>query len=160
MAAAAVPLATAEQTRSQQFFRDRLLADGSVSPAIKELLRSGGFVDPAIVFQDLTGDGKDDAVVRVNTGGAQGSVAVYVLSTDTRTRSSDLVPVFRSEKLIRASTRVTKAGEVSYRYARFRPGDELCCPTEIGVATLGWDSERKRFTVVDRRRQPGPAPKG
>lgn len=158
-AAAIVPLATAEQNRSQQFFRDQLLADESVSPAVKELLRSGGFVDARIKFAELTGDGKDDALVRVQSGGAMGAVAVYVFSTDTRGGSSELVPVFRSEKLVRASSRVS-SGRASYSYARYKAGDELCCPSEVGVATLGWDAKRKRFTVVERERRPGPAAAG
>jgi hypothetical protein len=157
-AAAAVPLATAEQTRSQEFFKQRLLAEESVSPAVKELLRSGGFVDKSIKFSDLTGDDKDDAVVRVHSGGAPGVVAVYVFSTDTKAKGSELVPVFRSEKLLRASTNVTKDGVVSYRYSRYGPGNELCCPRAIGVATLGWDADAKRFKVVNRVTLPGPTP--
>ena len=156
-AAVAVPLATAEQTRSQQFFRDKLLADAEVSPAIKQLLRGGGFVDKSIRFVDLTGDGKDDAIIRVHSGGAPGVVAVYVFSTDTGEDGSELEPVFASEKLLRASTHV-KDGVASYRYARFGPGDELCCPRAIGVATLGWEGKRHRFTVSKRTTIPGPTP--
>ena len=78
------------------------------------------------MFRDLTGDKRDDAVVRVHSGGAAGVVAVYVFSTANR-KSGKLRAVFRSESLMRASTRVLK-GVASYRTARYDPGDELCCP--------------------------------
>jgi hypothetical protein len=157
-AAVAVPLATAEPTRSQQFFRDRLLASENVADHVKDLLRSGGFVEEGIVFRELTGDGKDDAVLRVHSGGAPGIVAVYVLSTDTKPAGSELEPVFSSERLVRASTAVSVDGVVSYRYARYRLGNELCCPHEVGEATLRWDDAGKRFRVASRKIQPGPAP--
>ena len=129
------------RTQTQQFFEQRLLADKQTSKAIKELLRSGGgFVDTGVVFRDLTGDKRDDAVVRVNSGGAAGVVAVYVFSTANR-KDGKLRAIFRSQSLMRASTRVLK-GVVSYRTSRYEPGDELCCPARITQSTL--ELERRR----------------
>ena len=151
--AAAAPLASAEPTRSQEFFRERLLDDPRTSAAIEDLLRDGGFVDRRIVFEDLTGDDKPDAVVRVQSGGAAGIVAVYVFSTDG---ADELRAIFRSQSLTRASTRV-RAGRLSYRYARFAPGDELCCPSRVEESRLRW-RERKQRLVVARRVQVHPPP--
>jgi len=142
----AVPFAGAQQSRSQQFFTERLLEDRRTSSAIKDLLRSGGFVDEKIVFKDLTGDRKADAVVRVQSGGAAGIVAVYVFST---AGADELRAVFRSQSLERATTRV-RDGKVSYRYARYSPGDELCCPSRIEESRLRWRAEQKRFVVAER----------
>ena len=97
--------ATAAPTRSQTFFKERLLADDDVSRTIKKLLRTGGgVVDRSIVFRDLTRDGRDDAVVRVHTGGADGVVAVYVFTTDIRNADGELHVVYRAQRLRRAST--------------------------------------------------------
>lgn len=153
----AAPLASAEPTQSQQFFRERLLEDGRTSSAIKDLLREGGggFVDRRVVFEDLTGDDKADAVVRVQSGGAAGIVAVYVFST---AGADELRAVFRSQSLTRASTRV-RDGRVSYRYARFAPGDELCCPSRIDESRLRWRPRQERFVVVKRVQvEPAPEP--
>ena len=74
------------------------------------MLRSGrGFVEPHPVFDDVTGDGKADALVRVMTGGAASAVAVYVLSTDG-TKSSDLRVVMRNQRLYRATLKVNSQG--------------------------------------------------
>jgi hypothetical protein len=142
----AVPAATAEQTSSQRFFTERLLADGRTTAEIKDLLRGGGFVDKRIKFADLTGDDRDDAVVRVHSDGAAGIVAVYVFST---AGADELRAVFRSQELTRASTRV-RDGKVSYRYARYEPADELCCPSRIDESRLQWKAKQKRFVVRER----------
>ena len=123
------------------FFEQRLLADGLTSEPIKTLLRSGGgFVDRGVVFRDLTGDKRDDAVVRVHSGGAAGVVAVYVFSTANR-KGGKLQAMFRSQNLMRASTRVLK-GVLSYRTSRYEPGDELCCPARHHAVDAGLERRR------------------
>ena len=141
--------AAAQKDQSQRFFEERLLADRKTSPEIKALLRSGaGFVDRGVVFRDLTGDKRDDAVVRVDSGGVAGAVAVYVFSTANR-KGGRLRVVFRSQRLMRVSTRVRR-GVLSYQSARYEPGDELCCPSRITQSTLGWNARRRRLRVVER----------
>jgi hypothetical protein len=141
--------AMAEKTASQRFFEERLLADRLTSDAIQELLQSGGgSVDRGVVFRDLTGDKRDDAVVRVHSGGAAGVVAVYVFSTANR-KGGKLKAIFRSENLMRASTRVLK-GVLSYRTSRYDPGDELCCPARITQSTLAWNRRERRLRVRER----------
>jgi hypothetical protein len=141
--------ASAQKTQIQTFFESRLLADGLTSEPVKELLRSGdGFVDRGVVFRDLTGDKRDDAVVRVHSGGAAGVVAVYVFSTANR-KGGRLRAIFRSQRLMRASTRVLK-GVASYRTSRYDPGDELCCPARITQSTLEWNADERRMRVAER----------
>ncbi len=149
LAALSAPAPASAQDMTQRFFEERLLQDRQTSSAIKTLLRTNaGFVDKAVVFRDLTGDKRDDAVVRVHSGGAAGVVAVYVFSTANR-RGGQLRVVFRSQSLMRASTRVLK-GVVSYRTSRYEPGDELCCPARITQSTLGWVRSERRFRVRER----------
>jgi hypothetical protein len=141
--------ASAEKTQTQGFFEQRLLADGLTSKPIKELLRTGGgFVDRGVVFRDLTGDKRDDALVRVHSGGVAGVVAVYVFSTANR-KGGKLRAIFRSQHLMRASTRVLK-GVASYRTSRYDPGDELCCPARITQSTLEWNADERRMRVKER----------
>lgn len=143
------PGAAGSKDATQQFFEARLLADKQTSSAVKKLLQSGGgFVDKAVVFRDVTGDDRDDAIVRVHSGGVNGVVAVYVFSTANR-KGGKLRAIFRTQSLMRASTRVLKS-EVSYRTARYAPGDELCCPSRLTQSTLAWDREERRMRVVER----------
>jgi len=141
--------ASAQKTQTQTFFEQRLLADGLTSKPIKTLLQSGGgFVDRGVVFRDLTGDKRDEAVVRVHSGGAAGVVAVYVFSTANR-KGGKLRAIFRSQSLMRASTRVLK-GVVSYRTSRYDPGDEQCCPARLTQSTLAWNADERRMRVSER----------
>jgi hypothetical protein len=103
-----------------------------------------------VAFKDLTGDGRADAVVRVQSGGAAGAVALYVFSTDTGRRRSGLAVVFRSQDLLRAQTRI-RDGVLRHRSARPQPGDELCCPAAVAETRLRWRERRHRFRVVERR---------
>jgi hypothetical protein len=155
LAAAALGLlaapAGAEQTATQRFFAERLLQDDGTSREIRDLLRTGrGFVDRRVTFRDLTGDDKRDAVVRVQSGGAAGVVALYVLSTDTGRRGSGLKVVFRSQELLQAETRI-RDGVLRYRSSRPQPGDELCCPSRLAETRLRWRERRHKLTVAERR---------
>src|SRR5256885_16342082 len=69
--------AVAQETPAQspqELFRDVLLKDADTTSGVKRLLRTNaGFVSPTPLFADLTGDGKSDAVVTVENGGAAGA---------------------------------------------------------------------------------------
>lgn len=158
--ALAAPAAGAAQSPTQRFFSERLLADKGTSQEIKDLLRTRqGFVDQAVTFRDLTGDERQDAVVRVQSGGADGAIALYVFSTDTGVKNSGLKVVFRSQELRRAQTRV-RDGVLRYRSARPQPGDEVCCPTAVSETRLRWRERLHKFTVAERREIPPADPWG
>ena len=151
LAVAVAAPAAAAQTATQRFFSERLQADKGTSKEIKDLLRtSQAFVDRSVRFRDLTGDKREDAVVRVQSGGADGAIALYVFSTDTGKKDSDLKVVFRSQDLRRAQTRV-RDGVLRYRSARPQPGDEVCCPTAVSETRLRWRERLHTFAVAERR---------
>jgi hypothetical protein len=149
--ALAAPAASAAQSPTQRFFSEHLQADKGTSKEIKDLLRtSQAFVDRTVTFRDLTGDKRQDAVVRVQSGGADGAIALYVFSTDTGEKDSGLRVVFRSQELRRAQTRI-RDGVLRYRSARPQPGDEVCCPTAVSETRLRWRERLHTFTVAERR---------
>jgi hypothetical protein len=151
LAAAAPTPALGALTTTQRFFSQRLQADKATSREIKHLLLTRqAFVDRTVTFEDLTGDDRAEAIVRVQSGGADGAVALYVFSTDTAKKADGLQAVFRSEELRRAQTRI-RDGVLRYRSARPQPGDELCCPTAVAETRLRWRERLHRFTVVERR---------
>ena len=143
--------AQAQQSTTQRFFTERLLAHEDTSREIRDLLQSrAGFVARDVAFRDLTGDEKADAVVRVDSGGAAGVVAVDDFSTDTGRRRGPLEVVFGSQELLQAETRI-RDGVLRYRSARPQPGDEVCCPSRLAESRLRWRERRHRFDVVERR---------
>jgi hypothetical protein len=144
----AAPALGDDSASPQALFKKQLLADAKTSKDVKSMLRSGrGFVEPHPVFADVTGDGKSDALVRVMTGGAAGSVAVYVLSTDGTT-GSDLQVVMRNQRLYRATVRVNDAHNLIVRVPVYAAGDAMCCPSRARDRTYAWDAKAKQLRRV------------
>lgn len=147
----------AAPTKSQTLFRKTLLADAKTTNAVKRLLTDGGgFVARDIAFSDLTGDGRLDAVVLVETGGAAGAVALYLFSTHGMAADSALRVVYRSQRLYRASGEVSGSA-FNVRTPRYAAGDDVCCPAKILERTYSWSDAAK--TLLRRgapRVLPGP----
>lgn len=135
----------AAPTKSQVLFRKTLLADAKTTNAVKRLLTDGGgFVAPEIEFSDLTGDGRLDAVVLVETGSVAGAVALYLFSTHGRSANSDLRVVYRSQRLYHASAQVADA-RLIVQVPRFAAGDDVCCPAKVLERTYSWSDSAKRL---------------
>jgi hypothetical protein len=148
---------SADQSKSQALFAKTLLDDPKTTSTVKKLLTDGGgFVAPDIVFADVTGDGRSDALVLVENGGASGAVAFYVFSTDGESADSPLRAVFRSQRLYRAT--VEPAGTtVKLRTPKYAKGDELCCPAKITQKEYTWSASAKTLRLQDTIEFDGPA---
>jgi hypothetical protein len=145
------PLARAEQTPSQKVFTQKLLDDAKTSAGVKRMLKGKtAIVDPRSGFVDVTGDGRQDALIVVSTGGAAGAVALYVFSThgrDTTGGDEDqaaLKVVFRLQSLFGASLRIngTTLSVLEPRYAK---GDDLCCPDQLRERDYAFDAKALTF---------------
>jgi hypothetical protein len=149
-ATAAGPLAHAAPTPSQTVFTQKLLDDGKTSAGVKRLLKTkAAIVDPRSGFVDVTGDGRQDALILVSTGGAAGAVALYVFSThgqDTGTSDdqTSLKVVFRLQSLYGASLRISGT-TVSVLEPRYAKGDDLCCPEKLRERDYAFDAKALTF---------------
>jgi hypothetical protein len=147
------PESRAEPSQSQRLFRAALLADERTSSAIRRLLADRrGIVAPQIAFTDLTGDGRSDAVVRVDTGGAAGTVAVYVFSTDGAP-GDELRAVYRSQQLHRGVIRAGR-GALVVRTPEWEPGDDVCCPSMQRERTYTWSRAAMAMRLRGSREVP------
>jgi len=147
---------SAAPTKSQAFFKKTLLADAKTTADVKGLLsEDGGFVAPDTSFEDLTGDGRSEAIVLVDSGGVGGAVALFVFSTDGEAEDSDLRVVYRSQRLYRATTEIANA-ELILRTPRFAEGDDVCCPAKIVKRTYAWSAGSKTLRQRTSQELPGP----
>jgi hypothetical protein len=129
----------------QQLFRKVLLADPKLASGVKRLLNTNaGFVSPAPVFADLTGDNKSDAVVTVENGGVAGAVAAYVLTAEGSS-SGDLHVAFRSQSLYQGRVR-TSGPTLTVAAPLWSRGDDVCCPRKALERDYEWDAAKKAFT--------------
>ena len=136
----------AKPTESQTFFREALLKESRTTAAIKSRLRKGAvYVSSQLTFVDLTGDGKDDAIVLIETAGAAGAIAAYVFSTDgTPGADAPLRMVFRSQSLYRAQAR-PRDGALLIDTPVYKRGDDLCCPDKMQRREYTWSASAKAF---------------
>ena len=147
---------SAAPTKSQAFFKKTLLADANTTADVKALLsEDGGFVAPDSSFEDLTGDGRSEAIVLVDSGGVGGAVALFVFSTDGEAEDSDLRVVYRSQRLYRATTEIANA-ELILRTPRFAEGDDVCCPAKIVERTYAWSAGSRTLRQRTSQELPGP----
>jgi hypothetical protein len=142
----AVPAALGQQGNEtpQALFRDVLLKDTSTASGVKRLLNTNaGYVSPASVFADLTGDGKTDAVITVENGGAAGAVAAYVLTAEGSS-SGALRVAFRSQELYEGQVRVS-GGTLTVVNPIYARGDDVCCTRQATERDYAWDATAKAF---------------
>ncbi|MCW3003991.1 MAG: hypothetical protein JWQ20_3289 [Conexibacter sp.] len=152
LAAVALPAAAAQAdpTASQKVFTQKLLDDPATSAGVKRLLTTkAAIVDPRSGFVDVTGDGRQDALVLVSSTGAAGAVALYVFSThgqkaDTSNDQTSLAVVFRLQSLVRATLRIS-ATTLSILEPRYAKGDDLCCPQKLRERDYAFDAKKLTF---------------
>jgi hypothetical protein len=135
---------TATTGTPQALFTHQIETDSATAPDVRAALRAKrAFVDPDITFADITGDQRQDAVVRVDSGGAGGAIAVYVFSADAATK---LRAVYRNQHVFRAMIAVSGT-TLLISTPRWSAGDELCCPSTLLQRTLTWSARAKHLVV-------------
>jgi hypothetical protein len=152
-AAAAAPAGaqTATTEGAQDLFTRMIREDPATSRTVRAALEKGAaFVAPDVGFADLTGDGKQDAIAVVETGGAAGAVALYVFSIDGA-KDGKLRAIYRSQKLYRVLIR-TDAATLLVRTPVYQPGDDVCCPPQMLERTLTWSKSAQRLVLRSTRR--------
>jgi hypothetical protein len=146
VAASAGPAAaqTATTGTPQALFTRLITDDPGAAKEIRDALRSRRvFVDADVSFAELTGDGRQDAIARVDSGGAGGTIAVFVFSADG---AQKLRPVYRSQRLYRALVS-TDGATLVVRTPRYGAADDLCCPPAFVQRSLTWSAGAQRLLV-------------
>jgi hypothetical protein len=94
---------------------------------------SGGEVTRERVrLVDLTGDGVEEAVVPVESGGTMGDIGVAIYRLDAGTPSLALFRRLAGRVEVRGTEVVISEGVPA-------PTDPACCPSRVRETTLGWN---------------------
>jgi hypothetical protein len=150
-ATAPEPAATATQpapaaTPTQGASSDIRQEDLTQQPGLSDFLATGGGeVQPvAIIYADLTGDGAEDAVVPVSSGGEGGNIAVFVYGFVDGT----LIELLKAEPEETSIEADVENGQLVTTEGIYADGDALCCPSTIRHTSYTWDGTA---LVVDDR---------
>jgi hypothetical protein len=151
-AANATSTAPASATGVQDIRQEDLTQQPDLQQFIQD---SGGFVEKArIMYADLTGDGVDEAVVPVESGGEGGDIAVFVYAYTSGGLGVLLKGLPEDQRLTAAVT----AGALTISDPVFADGDPLCCPSQLKVKTYGWDGSK--LSIESEALQQQSSPKG
>jgi hypothetical protein len=120
--------------------------DFSQVPAVQGLMaESGGSLLPEdIIFADLTGDGVDEAVVPISSGGSGGDIAYAVFGY----RGGDLKELLVVKPEAGRVTVSVEGGALVDTQPVYAPEDPLCCPSELRHTYYRWDGSE---LVVDHQ---------
>jgi len=135
--------ATAEAVTPSSEIRN---VDFSQVPAVQDLVaESGGHPLPEeIIFADLTGDGVDEAVVPINSGGSGGDIAYAVFGY----QGGDLEDLLTVKPEAGRVTVSVEDGVLTETQPVYAPEDPLCCPSELRHTFYRWDGSE---LVVDHQ---------
>jgi hypothetical protein len=113
--------------------------DFSQVPAVEDLLaESGGRLAPdQITFADLTGDGLDEAVVPISSGGSAGNFAYAVFGY----QGGDLEELLVAKPEAGRVTVSVEDGVLVETQPIYAPEDPFCCPSELRHIYYRWDGE-------------------
>jgi len=121
-------------------------AVAAVNRALVRGVRPGTGMAP-LLFGDLTGDGRLDAVVPVLGGGESGVVAYFVYAI-VGGRVRDILPVNDTD---RAALSI-EGGRLVEVTPVYRRGDARCCPSALRTTVMRWDGQQ--MVVRSSRRSP------
>jgi hypothetical protein len=120
--------------------RDLVLKDPKVSKAVKDIVRHPSAASGALSRRlgDLTGDGKADLVVLVNSGGTANDIAYYVYA-EIGGKVRDIRAVNDSYKV---GVSITKKHRLVQKDPVYAADDPNCCPSAIRIRVFEWDGTR------------------
>ena len=148
-AASASPSSEPEPTETAG--AETAVVDGGISEvdfsqvaAVKALLQDSGgrLLSQEIIFADLTGDGVDEAVVPISSGGSGGSIAYAVFGY----LGGDLKEFLEVKPEAGRVTVAVEGGVLVDTEPLYAPEDPLCCPSQLHHTYYRWDGSQ---LVVD-----------
>lgn len=124
----------APTTVAADAIRDVRLAD---DPAVKALVAetAGTFTQGDVTYADLTGDGVQEAVVPISSGGTLGDLGFVVLSP----LASGTRVLFRTASTGGGGLSVRVDGGILIMTEALPAADDpQCCPSQLRVTTFAW----------------------
>jgi hypothetical protein len=130
--------------------------DFSQVPAVQDLVaESGGDLLPGeIIFADLTGDGVDEAVVPISSGGSGGDIAYAVFGY----QGGDLEELLAVKAEAGRVTVSVQGGALVDTQPVYGPEDPLCCPSELRHTYYRWDGSELVVDHEDTEKTPSAKP--
>jgi hypothetical protein len=116
-------------------------------------LGSGSLDLKSAIYADLTGDGREEAVLPVTSEGTLGNIAYLVVTL--RDASPRLILSRSLDRSSAGGLRMSlEAGNLVETAAVYGPEDAFCCPSFLRVTRFRWDGARLQVAGEDKVQQP------
>lgn len=132
--ATATPGATSDGTTTQNIRDVDLTQEAEVQRLVSESF--GQVVPGSIIYADLTGDGAEEAVVPISSGGTAGNVAYAVYGY----RDDTLTVLLSKDGLSKVNLTVEDERLVE-QTPEYADGDPNCCPSQFRIRRYVWDGD-------------------
>ena len=140
------PLDSSSSTLNRDRFYAHIIKDG-LDYTSDFALNYGTVDDLKIILGDLTSDGKDEAIVKIPSGGTAGDIALLVYRiAEGKPNEFVLMDVIEGYKILAE----IKNGQLITTNPHYAAGDPNCCPTFSDIETYTWNGEQ--FIVMDKQR--------
>jgi hypothetical protein len=119
-------------------------------------LGSGEVESQAVLYADLTGDQREEAIVPVTSQGTLGNVGYLVFTLDSGKPKVILTRTIDRSSASGLQMKVQDGTLVETR-AVYGSDDPLCCPSQLRVTTFQWDGSQLQVEdEVLQQQDPGP----
>jgi hypothetical protein len=117
---------------------------------------SGRLEPGTVVYGDVTGDLREEALVPIASGGTLGNIAYLVFVPDQG--GAELVLTRTLDRSSAGGLKLAVEDGVLVETAAVYQGDDpLCCPSALRLTTFRWDGSRLQVDREEQVRQtPGP----
>ena len=106
-----------------------------------------------MIFADLTGDLREEAVVPISSSGSLGNIAYVVFRLDAG--NPDLILTRTLDRSTPSGLKMSvQDGELVETAGVYGPEDPLCCPSELRKTTFRWDGTLLQVAGEVREKQP------
>jgi hypothetical protein len=103
------------------------------------LRQTGGQLEArAVLYADVTGDGREEAIVPVTSGGSLGNLA-YQVYTLGRGAAAPILTATRDAGTAGGLVLSVEGGRLIRTAAKYGPDDPLCCPSVLVKSYYRWD---------------------
>ncbi|MGE0057280.1 MAG: hypothetical protein AB7P33_14460 [Dehalococcoidia bacterium] len=113
----------------------------------------GSVAKNEIVYADLTGDQREEAVVPITSGGTMGNLS-YLIFTPSAGGATLLLTRNLDPSSPSGITMAVENGILVEYIGEYGPEDPMCCPSVLRRTTFKWDGSKLQVAGEERQQRP------
>ncbi len=125
--------------------------------ALLQRLGSGRVATEAVLYQDVTGDMREDAIVPITSDGTLGNIAYLVYTMHGKDPQLILTRTMDRDTPSGLSMSIDDLGALTETAGVYANEDPLCCPSQLRLTTFRWDGTALQVAGEQKQANPNKA---